>query len=43
MMGPVLLQQSDALTILSATGSAAFDESCTAIGLKSCDSVIISR
>ena len=36
---PVLLQRSDTVAILSANESAAFDESCVLIGLKSCDNV----
>ena len=41
--GLVLLHRSDAVTILSANGSAAFVESCAPIGLKSRDSVILSQ
>ena len=40
VVGPVLLQRSDAFAILSANGSAAFKESGTHIGLNSCDRVM---
>ena len=39
--GSVKLQQSDSVAILSANGSAAFNESLTLIGQKSCDSIIL--
>ena len=40
VLGLVLQQQSNAIAILSSNGNAAFNESCSAIGLKACDSIV---